>query len=87
MMATTITITDDTKDRLAASKADDDTWDDHLNYLYDELEAYAEDVEATADLTALGARIKYNDDDALGEIVDRLDRLDSRLDRLESAFS
>lgn len=59
MGETTITVDDETKARLDEYRRDGMSWDGFMNYLADELEAYAEQVDSTADATALGFRVMY----------------------------
>jgi len=82
-MATTITLPDETKERLEEYRTDDQTWAEFLEYLLDEVQAYAEQAEQDADLTALGARVKYMDDEQhLAEVADRLDTLEDAVQDL-----
>jgi len=82
-MATTITLPDETKERLDEYRTDDQTWAEFLEYLLDEVQAYAEQAEQDADLTALGARVKYMDDEQhLAEVADRLDTLEDAVQDL-----
>lgn len=82
-MATTITLPDETKERLDEYREDDQTWAEFLEYLLDEVQAYAEQAEQDADLTALGARVKYMDDEQhLAEVADRLDTLEDAVQDL-----
>jgi len=82
-MATTITLPDETKERLDEYRTDDQTWAEFLEYLLDEVQAYAEQAEQDADLTALGARVKYLDDEQhLAEVADRLDTLEDAVQDL-----
>ena len=75
-MATTITVPESTKERLDEYRDDGQTWGEFLEYLLDEVQAYAEDAEEMADLTALGARVMYGETEHLEVVAERLERLE-----------
>lgn len=82
-MATTISLPDETKERLDEYRTDDQTWAEFLEYLLDEVQAYAEQAQQDADLTALGARVKYMDGEQhLAEVADRLATLEDEVQHL-----